>query len=335
MDLTPVVAIDIGHSAVKCVYRTPHRSSRFLFPSAVIRATELTDESAATRAAAETVRIGAASYFVGDTARVQGGPNVPTRLADDWITTEEHKALLVHAWQHFSKDAGVKGRALVVLGLPGRLYSAQKQTLADMARTLLPRESEVKVIAQPKAPFHAFLQDERGDLQPSRDVDATYAVVDVGRYTTDLAVIVGGVLYEAGLASTGGTQIAEEVMLAVLGKLGIRATLGDAERALEKRYVYNRGRRVDIGAEADEAAAAIGQDVIDEVERVVAPFNAQLAGLILAGGGAPLVAPALRQRWETLIVPNDPRFEIAEGMVRWGLGVLRSRLEPVNDALAA
>jgi plasmid segregation protein ParM len=335
MDITPVVAVDIGHSAVKCIYRTPHRSSRFLFPSTVVRATDLTDETAATRAAAETVRIGAASYFVGDTARVQGGPSVPSRLTDDWITTEEHKALLVHAWQTFVAESGVKGRALVVLGLPGRLYSTQKMALFEVARALLPREAEVKVIAQPKAPYHAFLQDEQGDLLPGRDLDATYAVVDVGRYTTDLAVIVSGVLYEAGLASTGGTQLAEQAMLSALGRRGIRATLADAERALERRYAYNRGQRVDLGAEADESAAAIAQDVIDEVERVVAPFNAQLAGLILAGGGAPLVAGALRAKWGAVLLPSDPRFEVAEGMVRWGLGVLRSRLEPVNDALAA
>lgn len=335
MDITPVVAIDIGHSAVKCVYRTHQRNTRFLFPSAVVRASDLSDEAAAARAAAETVRIGAAAYFVGDTARVQGGPSVPSRLTDDWIETEEHKALLLHAWEQFVLATGVKGRALVVLGLPGRLYSSQKTALSDVARALLPREAEVKVVAQPKAPFHAFMQDERGDLQVDRDLEATYAVVDVGRYTTDLAVIVGGVLYEAGLASTSGTQLAEQSMLAALGRRGIRATLSDAERALERRFAYNRGVRVDVGAEADESSAAIAQDVVDQVERVVAPFNAQLAGLILAGGGAPLVAAALRAKWDAVTVPKDPRYEVAEGMVRWGVGVLRSRLEPVNDALAA
>ena len=72
MDLQPVIALDIGHSAYKVIASANGRRERLLFPSVVTAAVEIAEDSAAADALRETVGVGGRKFFFGETAAVQG-----------------------------------------------------------------------------------------------------------------------------------------------------------------------------------------------------------------------------------------------------------------------
>lgn len=323
-----VVAIDAGRSAIKVAYKTATEAGRFLFPSAAMPARKLSDEAEEGRAKKDTVTINNETYWVGDTAVFQRGPVASASLSDDWIESEEHAVLLLSALERVEAVKSAAGDKLIVLGLPGRQFLRQKHRLETVAKKIFnSRANEVKVIPQPKAPFNRHLQNADGTLAKGRSLDESYAVIDVGRYTTDLAIIVQGRFIESGLDSCSGTKGAAEKMLLLMKEEGIQANLPDAERALAKRSVMFRGEFIDLGKQAKLALQSFEEEVMATVTRMIDPYSATLNGLILAGGGAPFVEQPLRRVWHNIITApgEDSRYMVAEGMARWGAGVLLAR----------
>ncbi len=97
--LRPVIGLDIGRSSVKAVTRTRNGTGpqKLAFPAVVANAFDISTESEQTRAAIETVTINDRSYFYGDTAAIQTRADIDSGLRDDWIFTDEHKALFLGA----------------------------------------------------------------------------------------------------------------------------------------------------------------------------------------------------------------------------------------------
>ena len=336
-----VVAIDAGRSATKVVYKTPVGSGRFMFPSAAMPARDLSDDAEAQRAAADTVRVNGARYWVGETAVVQRGPAAGVSLADDWIESEEHQVLLLSALKRLDAILAPKGIApeaskLIVLGLPGRQFKLQRKRLESVAQTLEGwSQYEVKIVPQPKAPYNWYLQDDRGGLARGRSLEESYAVIDVGRYSTDLAVIVNGRFVEAALDSCDGMKGAAEKMLQFMNERGFRATITDAERAIAARSILFRGELVDLGPETKRATQSLRDEIMATVTRLVDPYSTTLNGIILAGGGSSIVYDVLTDGWKNVITetPNNQRFMVAEGMARWAAGILLVRGESAKTAV--
>jgi len=332
-----VVAIDAGRSATKVVFKSSNGSGRFMYPSAAIRARELSDDAEAQRAKADTVSVNGDTYWVGETAVVQRGPVAGASLSDDWIDTEEHKVLLLSALKRLESHPDAKGRKLVVLGLPGRQFKQQRKRLEVVAESLEGAAGcEIKVLPQSKAPYNWFIQDEHGGLAKGRSLEESYAVIDVGRYTTDLAVIVNGRFIESALDSCDGMKGAAEKMLQQMNERGIRATLPDAERAIAARSIMFRGEAIDLGREAKAATHALREEIMATVTRLVDPYSTTLNGIILAGGGSSVIHDTISQSWKHVITarPEDQRYIVAEGMARWAAGILLARGEALKAAPA-
>ncbi len=325
MNQKTVVAIDAGRSAVKVAFKTPLNAGRFIYPSAAIPARTLSDEAEAARAKSDTVLINGMAYWVGETAMIQRGPVAGASLSDDWIESDEHSVLLLSALKRLDAYKAGVGDKLIVLGLPGRQFQQQKGRLENVAKKLF--DYEVKVVPQPKAPFNRILQMEDGTLAKGRTLDESYAVIDVGRYTTDLAIIVQGRFIEAGLDSCSGTKGAAEKMLQLMSQKGLSVSLSDAERALATRSIRFRGEVVDLGREVKIALQSFQDEVMATVNRLIDPYSATLHGIILAGGGAPFIEEPLKRSWKTIITApgEDSRYMVAEGMARWAAGILLAR----------
>ncbi len=116
-------------------------------------------------------------------------------------------------------------------------------------------------------------------------------------------------------------------MLLLMKEQGIQANLPDAERALARKSVMFRGEFIDLGKQAKIALQAFEEEIMATVTRMVDPYSATLNGLILAGGGASFVEQPLRRVWHNIITApgEDSRYMVAEGMARWGAGVLLAR----------
>ena len=122
--LRPVIGLDIGRSTVKAVTRSRigNGSHKLVFPAIVANAFEISTEAEQKRTAIETVSINNKNYFFGDTAAIQTTSDIDSGLRDDWILTDEHKALFLGAIQRLKHEGLERSEeALVVVGLPGKL----------------------------------------------------------------------------------------------------------------------------------------------------------------------------------------------------------------------
>ena len=55
------------------------------------------------------------------------------------------------------------------------------------------------------------------------------------------------------------------------------------------------------------------------------PYVRKLDGVLLAGGGAPIVHPHIQAKWPHAYLADKPRLAVAEGMRRFGMALLLAR----------
>jgi len=324
MNATISAGIDLGHSAVKVVWRKElldgHiQCERFQFPTAATPAKQYLGQDEQRSAAAETISINGRNFFIGETALKHGRSG--SFLTDDWISSPEYAALLAGSIRRVEAEVGFAfGRRVLVLGLPARLERLQRPALVQMASRLCPGWS-IYVLPQSKAPILAHLQDDSGLVAADRNIaEECWGVLDIGRYTVDAGALLGGTWSASVSSSDIGTKAAEDhVIESLMGNRGIALSQGGAQAALSTGAILQNCRLLDVRAEVEVALDVLRQSVVEYARRVFAPFNEQIQGIVLAGGGATLVEAAIRQHWENVIVPAEPRFAIADGMSRFGM----------------
>lgn len=322
---TTVVGMDIGHSAVKTRATTAEgRSFEFLSPSVVCQAFPISDEAEQRRAAEETVEIKGRQFFIGETARIQEGGGV-SGLSEDWIDTPEHLALIKGAIKRVAKISGVDDKIDLVMGLPTHLHSRQKDRLKEIVMELSPNVGFVKVIPQSMGPYYGLMIGPDG--QPAKEHDKnteSWGVVEVGYFSTDFMMAKNGRWVEEGSNQDAcpGVRAATESLVRLINKKHqITIDLLDADEALRTRFIKHYGKQVDVSAEVDESVQLVVDTVIDSAIRLMESSARKLDGVLVAGGGAPLVFEHLRQKWPHAVLVDQPRFAVAEGMRRLGLAL--------------
>lgn len=311
-----VVGLDVGHSAVKIAVD----SSRETIQSAAAPAVELTTEAAKAAAKQNLVTLGKEKWLVGDPALVHTFGRVADGLMDDWIATREFAALLKAGYERAIHVMGDDAE-IVVVGLPSRLFGQQYDKLLNTAAATLGLDkSKIRVVPQPYAAFyvHAMSADGQPALQDIAAED--WAIIDVGYYTTDFGYISKGQWSEAGAQSMPGAySAAESLQRAVANDLGKDLDVRKCDTALRAKSIRLDGAVVDLTEQAEAAADTLAHLIAERAERVFRDYLHDSAkGVLLVGGGAPLVFDAFKKRWKHTIMPDDPRFAVAEGMRRYG-----------------
>ncbi len=311
------LAIDIGRSAIKIAVN----SVSTIFPTAVCPAVDLTMSEAAEAAKQDTVEIDGRRYFIGKTAVVQSRTPASEGLRDDWIESDEHRALLKGAYQKARRESGVD-EVMLILGLPSRLHGAQKARLAEIASITLglPLE-QIRVVPQPFGAYSALILDENANYASKRDPESeSWGVIDVGYYTTDFALMHEGQWTAFAAESVGGTHKAAEYLREKVTHLDLH----EAESTLLRKSVKHHGKTIDLVREVDEVAERLANEIIGSASQVLGSRLPRLDGILIAGGGSELVFSAIKKKWDhSHSIPN-PRFAVAEGMRRYGVGLLRS-----------
>lgn len=331
------MGLDIGHSAVKGVVSGERGIRQFMFPSVVCRAINISDETEARRAALDTVEVDGVYYFVGDTAIIQGGAAVPSGLSDDWIETKEHAALVESSLKRLRTMGYPLDDALVVMGLPSRLHDSQAARLKELF--LKHCQAELKVVPQPMGAYQATMLQESGMPVVGRDIKTeSWGVVEVGRYSTDFMLMMGGRWVQRASGGTQGVSAAAAHLQTLLrDRHQLDVDLLDCEKALSSgstfKSIKNYGKSVDVTAETEMAAAVLVSDVVDMANRLIDPFARKLDGVIVAGGGAPFVYRELHSRWPHAIMADDPRFAVARGFHRFGCALNLMRMHSKHKAL--
>ena len=312
---TYALGLDVGHSAVK-VTSTFHRQ---IIKTAVCHAIQISDESEARRALNDTYDVpGGGRYFVGDTALVQGVHAAELGLSDGWIETPEYAALMLAGVRKVKNAAGGNDPSALVMGLPASLYARQKQQLLDLATSLFGTGMKLLVVPQSYAPYAGLKLNNLGMPDRRYANTTSLAVIEVGYYTTDFAMIIDERPVERANVSCSGVRVAVEALARALSAQGIAADTHECEQALAARSIKHFGQQKAIGDLVDAASAALVTEVADAASRLFEQHARKMDAIVLAGGGARLVEDRLRSKWPNMIVPEDARFAVAEGLRRIG-----------------
>lgn len=314
-----VIALDIGRSAVKIAAG----NSKILFPTAVCLAVDpdrLAVGDAAATAERDTVEIDGVRYFIGETAVKQSRDKTSEGLRDDWIESSEHKALLKGAYQAAKRETGVDD-GLLLLGLPSRLFSEQHKRLLEIAAmTLQMDKRHIRVVPQAYGAYMALMLDEDAAAAEGRDPDKeAWGVIDVGYYTTDFALMDGGSWTAFAANSVGGTHRAAQTLVEVAGDVHMK--LPEAEKALISRSIKHNGKVVDLAKEVKVASERLASEIMSAAAQAFGDHLPRLDGILVAGGGAELVAAEIKKKWPHTETLAQSRFSVAEGMRRFGVGI--------------
>ena len=329
--MSAAIGLDIGHSAVKVAVSDSKGKRHFLtIPTAVCQAIKISYEAEAERAAKETVKVGSIDYFIGDTALVQGGANVTSGLSEDWISTPEHTALMIGAYQKALPLANVKQPKLI-LGLPTHLYTRQKDKLRETAQLTLGVD-DVRVVPQPMGPYFEAMFDEKG-VPVSAIEEESWAVIEIGYFTTDFMLMINGQWVEKASGTCSGARVAAEHLQRILAdSQKMTVDLVECDEVLRRKQIRNFTSYLDVSNEVNEAVAILSNEVLDTASRLMEPYARKINGVIVAGGGAEFMFDKIRERWPHARCPQSPRLSVAEGMRRFAAAL---NIKDAMPALAA
>jgi plasmid segregation protein ParM len=322
-----VIGLDLGRSAIKMVASwtdgTGIHHTRLSFPSAVAPARRLVGLDEVRTANAETVVVDGQAFFIGQTATLQGGDRMQGGFTDDWLFTPAHGALLKGALEK-AAAAGVPDAhtAEVVVGLAGRSFVPSHDRYLTALRQHLPKAA-VTIYPQPLGPFFRLLLDEDGREARPELLTQKWVIVEIGQYTTDFAVLVDGAAIEEKYSSANGMRrVAEQLAREIATSKGIsNLALPELTETLEKGTIEVMGRQVSVADELQRAVQPLVQEILETGGAVMGDYLRRATGVLVAGGGAPLICPCLAREWTHAVLSEDPRFAVAEGFVRAGLHI--------------
>lgn len=337
MQMTPI-SLDIGHSAIK-IAAGPKKNA--LFVAAATPRTDAATVGRASLAPHDAVTVNGQEWLVGDAAIIHAGGRVPDGLADNWLETDQHHALLAGAFRRATGMAELTpSEALVILGLPSRLYDKQHKRLAELAQLHLNlRSDQVMVLPQAFGGYMADALDADGAPNVNESpAEGRFGVIDVGYYTTDFALMDRGQWSPVGAKSADGTYAMAAALQGVIERNhGASIPVRECDTIMSTRSGKLRGALIDFGKEVDATIDSYTGRLIDHIETVYADTLNVMDGLILVGGGANLVGSRLRSAYPNLLrAPRgiDSRFAVAEGLRRYGLFDLSMREQPATATTA-
>ena len=325
MSQRTVIGLDVGRSAVKVVANVNGVFHRLTFPALVAANKVLSDEQAERKAEVDRVEVDGRIYLTGDTVRLQVGQGGMVGLNHNWTDRPEYRALVASAIKRLRLQAAIGDNPLVVVGTPAANFQATRDALkAATAATV--QGGEVKVLMQPAGAYFSHVLSAAGmpvlDALERNGRKRSLGVVEVGHFTTDILLMRENMAVEDAIGSCEGAIDAAKSLVAKLGAGYIKIDVLAAEEALRTREVLHNGSR-DVGAEVDKAVAELAQKILTTGDALLSRHVAQVDGVLLAGGAAPLFAEALKKHWPHTMVLPEPRHAVAEGFCRFGVGMVR------------
>lgn len=316
------IGMDIGHSAVKLAWNEAGAPRSMLFPSAVVPYFHISEENTRRMAELDAVTIHDQRFFIGDTAAVQSATSV-TGLNMDWIKTKEHSALLVGAANKLTqRNVPVSGR-VICLGLPVVAMARQHAMLQTEATRLFP-DATVKIFPQPLAAYQTLMLDADGN--PSRDrnmVQESWAVIDVGHFTTDIILMDRGRWIEDVSGSCSGISKACTHFQRLIAAERFEIDLLEAEECIKTGKLMEYGKAIDVSKEVTQAMEALITEIREEAHKRLSDRVRKLNGVLITGGGAGFVHDALVRVWPNTVISDVPRLAVAEGMRRLATAMIR------------
>lgn len=332
------IGIDVGHSRVKYGYALASKPEEHFidsFPTVVIDYfSHRSPEEKEKIDRYSTIELNGKKHIYGETARIQGNISTFIGQTKDWINSTEHDVLILGAWKNIhdklDKDIYIK-KYKVTLGLPTKYFASQKDVLLERLKAIIPpllnkdQEVDFYIKAQSEAPLYSVLFNKDGTRNENRNLRyENYGVIEVGHYTTDYTLVYKGEIVDKHSESSEGGKIVHDF---VANKLSAKysADLGDIiEQAVERGSFYYDGSEQDVSSMVEEGAKKLLNSVLEKSKEVFGKHEKFLHGIIVAGGGAPLIIDGLKEMYKNNIVEvKSPRNAVVESFIRSGLFLIR------------
>lgn len=268
------------------------------------------------------------AWLVGDAALEQSGTR--TRRQDRrWIETPEYEALLLASIAQLTGATGVTVE--LVTGLPvsyfpdrGRLTETLKGVhtvkLAGRKRRQRLDIAQVVILPQGLAAVLSEALDERGKIRPGPVAEGAVGLVDVGGVTVNIATF------------RELREIARQTVSIDAGAWGPLAEIGkrinaaypgqelrghEVAEAVRSGAIRHFGEARDVSGIAEDVLRPFARQILAEATQVWGSA-ARLDILLVAGGGAELVGPALAAEFPHVRVLDNPQWANVKGYLRFG-----------------
>lgn len=252
---------------------------------------------------------------------------------DDYAISDINRVLVNHALLM----AGLSGKRIVLgTGLPFQVYfnedSTVNQKLIDgkianlnvevkpLSGVESPTIIDQMVYPQGLAACIDHVTDEKGNYRSDFDRSAPIAVVDIGGRTTDSVVMLGGEKVDHSVSGTGNVGISniyDKIAADLRTEFNVaRIRLVTIENAVRIGKIRFRGEEHDIAGIIQNAVREVGPQILREVQRRIGDA-AEMSEVLLVGGGATLMADVMREHFPHCVVPENPEFANARGMLKF------------------
>lgn len=324
------IAIDGGHSMFKVrasLMTSAEQRISFQIPTVVIPAFTITNEETRLKAEKECVEMDGKHYFFGETAMRQGRADVFTGQNQEWIQSTQHDVLVLGAWKKVMEvTRSQASRIHLVMGLPAKFLGSQKEILLQrihnllMPRLLPGQTLKVLVQSQADAPLQFLAISKNGRPNPSRNLDhESWAVIEIGHFTTDFALSEYGNMIEYAAVSCPGMHMVYEAIATALVKEKMPSTVAVIDKVVRDREILWNGEMKDMSNIIAAASSGFEALVLDHADRIFGQQAGMLNGIIVGGGGAALIFEKIRHKFPSAELGDEPRMMVAEGFCRLGL----------------
>ncbi len=320
-----LAAADVGYSHTKSA--TDGR--RAIFPSVLgeVQQSHL-DLDLAERNGYQQIETEDGVWFVGDAALEQSAQQ--TRRQDrGWIETPEYKALILTALTELTGATGATVE--LVTGLPVGYY-ADRAKLADRLKGahLVKRAgrrrgqrieiAQVVVLPQGLAAVLSEALDDRGKVRSGPVSQGTVGLLDIGGHTVNIATFqeLREIARQTASIDAGMwgplTEIGKRINAAYPGQ----ELRGHAiVEAVKSGHIKHYGEPQDVSGIAQNVLRPFARRILAEASQVWGSA-AQLDMLLIAGGGAEVVGPALEAEYPHARIVANPQWANVEGYLKFG-----------------
>lgn len=210
----------------------------------------------------------------------------------------------------------------------------KKQNLLTLSENItgvyeMPNIAGVRVYPEaiPAYVYASVLED--GTANPEYPERHTTLVIDLGRYTCDMAVITTGYQVTKFLTKPHGVQkLADKFKLLLVQnatELGLHDISGfsstDIDDIIDRGYVGSPletdkaiAARKDVSHLVQEAKLYLNDLIVEEAHRLVGGDFSMLTRIVFVGGGANWLRDLSQEWYHTVDVPTDPEMAIVRGV---------------------
>lgn len=313
---TVAIGLDIGRSGVKIVFNDIDSQSKpeeLTFPPYAMLSSVLADEAEQRRAESDTLMIDGKSWWFGQTAQTQslGGADNSGGFAS-WAHTDDYKAL-THGAIKRVREKYPNAILKIACALPSESTSQDRDSVVKITQEAAGEGSQVVCQVQPEGVFFEHMANNPTLSNESVNV----MVVDVGRYSTDFAVISGGSPVRNTYRSIRGVSRATDILWdRLMARPEFNSTkrpsIERLERALTENSITLSARKYEL-EDSRKAVATLAQEVLRASREVIDKMTGDIDHILLAGGGAHLVFPIFQETYG-LEKGSTSRFIIAKGL---------------------